>query len=273
MFTPLASVLPLAARAAACFPSSSSTYGLNLIWRRAPSPPAAALGRVVALGCAGRLPRRVAATRSSSTRSVSPAARRATLTPCRSTRRSSLPCRSSDGGRRCPHRRQGSRAGLRDVCRRGAIARRRRGQIAHPRNLEGVELPPNVRRAQSALVTELRERTRDARVRRRAAASGTTTRSAPKAAGSRRCSRRWRWRRPIVATDRAILRDYVDDGVEALLVPAEDPLRCASGHRAGTRRRRARARHLAAPRVRGSSGLTRTRGFAAGLAPVLRAVV
>ena len=30
--------------------------------------------------------------------------------------------------------------------------------------------------------------------------------------------------RPVVATERAILRDYVDDGVEALIVPPEDPV-------------------------------------------------
>ena len=78
--------------------------------------------------------------------------------------------------------------------------------------------------------------------------------------------------RPVVATERAILRDYVDDGVEALLVPAEDP----------TAMREAVERVLGDPelaRSLGAAGRARverahtTRGFAAQLAPLFRSVV
>jgi glycosyltransferase involved in cell wall biosynthesis len=78
--------------------------------------------------------------------------------------------------------------------------------------------------------------------------------------------------RPIVASERAILRDYVEDGVEALLVPAEDP----------EAMREAIERVLADPELARSLGTAaRTRVeranassvFAAGLAPLLRAVV
>jgi glycosyltransferase involved in cell wall biosynthesis len=78
--------------------------------------------------------------------------------------------------------------------------------------------------------------------------------------------------KPIVASDRAILRDYVDDGVEALVVPAEDPAAM----------REAVDRVLADPELARSLGAAaRARveransssGFAAGLAPLLRSVV
>jgi glycosyltransferase involved in cell wall biosynthesis len=78
--------------------------------------------------------------------------------------------------------------------------------------------------------------------------------------------------RPIVASERAILRDYVEDGVEALLVPAEDPAAM----------REAIERVLADPELARSLGAAaRARVeranassvFAAGLAPLLRAVV
>jgi glycosyltransferase involved in cell wall biosynthesis len=78
--------------------------------------------------------------------------------------------------------------------------------------------------------------------------------------------------RPIVASERAILHDYVDDGVEALLVPAEDPASM----------REAIERVLADPELARSLGAAaRARVeranassvFAAGLAPLLRSVV
>jgi glycosyltransferase involved in cell wall biosynthesis len=78
--------------------------------------------------------------------------------------------------------------------------------------------------------------------------------------------------RPIVASERAILRDYVEDGVEALIVPAEDP----------EAMREAIQRVLADPelaRSLGSAARARVERanassvFAAGLAPLLRAVV
>jgi glycosyltransferase involved in cell wall biosynthesis len=78
--------------------------------------------------------------------------------------------------------------------------------------------------------------------------------------------------KPIVASDRAILHDYVDDGVEALLVPPEDPpaLRAAVERVLGDPDL---ARSLgAAARARVERAHT-SRGFAAQLAPVLRSVV
>ena len=78
--------------------------------------------------------------------------------------------------------------------------------------------------------------------------------------------------KPIVASDRAILHDYVDDGVEAVLVPPEDPaaLRAAIERVLGDREL---ARRLgAAARARVERELT-SPIFASRLAPVLRSVV
>jgi len=78
--------------------------------------------------------------------------------------------------------------------------------------------------------------------------------------------------RPIVASNRAILHDYVSDGVEALLVPPEDAtaLRAAIDRVLGDPEL---ARSLgAAARARVESSHT-SRGFAARLAPLLRSVV
>jgi glycosyltransferase involved in cell wall biosynthesis len=78
--------------------------------------------------------------------------------------------------------------------------------------------------------------------------------------------------KPIVATERAILRDYVEDGVDALLVPPEDP---------GAMREaivRVLSDRVLAERL-GASARARverehtTRRFAARLAPLLTSVV
>ena len=78
--------------------------------------------------------------------------------------------------------------------------------------------------------------------------------------------------RPIVATERAILRDYLEDGVEALVVPAEDPAALRGAiERVLTDPELARSLGAAArARVERSNPSS---GFAAGLAPLLRAVV
>jgi glycosyltransferase involved in cell wall biosynthesis len=78
--------------------------------------------------------------------------------------------------------------------------------------------------------------------------------------------------KPIVASDRAILHDYVDDGVDAILVPPEDPvalrdaveLVLADPERAHSLGAAARAR---VERSHTSPG------FAAQLAPLLRSVL
>ena len=76
--------------------------------------------------------------------------------------------------------------------------------------------------------------------------------------------------RPVVASDRAILHDYVEDGVSALLVPPEDPAALAA----------AIGRVLAEPALGASVGLAgraqveaglTSAHFAAGLAPILTA--
>ena len=71
----------------------------------------------------------------------------------------------------------------------------------------------------------------------------------------------------VVATDRAILRDYVDDGVEALIVPPEDPsaLRGAIERVLGDDELATRLGAAARSRVERSHT---TRGFAARIAPM-----
>ncbi len=75
--------------------------------------------------------------------------------------------------------------------------------------------------------------------------------------------------RPLVVTDRGIMRDYVSDGVEALVVPPEDPtaLREAIARVLGDRALAARLG--AAARRRVETGL-RSQDFASGIAPLLR---
>jgi glycosyltransferase involved in cell wall biosynthesis len=78
--------------------------------------------------------------------------------------------------------------------------------------------------------------------------------------------------RPVVASERAILRDYVEDGVDALLVPPEDPtaLREAIERVLGDRDL---AESLGAAARRRVQRAHTSSGFAAKLAPVLRSVV
>ena len=75
----------------------------------------------------------------------------------------------------------------------------------------------------------------------------------------------------IVASDRPVLRDYVDDGVHALLVPPEDPRALGEGIARVLRDRKLAAALGSAARARVDEGLT-TRHFAAALAPILRSV-
>jgi glycosyltransferase involved in cell wall biosynthesis len=141
--------------------------------------------------------------------------------------------------------------------------------IALPRNLVGVTLPANAL-ARHVGITQLRTLYAQASCvvvpQRRetyafGADGGITVLLEAMAMG-----------RPIVASDRAILRDYVDDGVEALLVPPEDP----AALRAAIQRLLddpELARSLgSAARARVERAYT-SRDFAARLAPVLRSVV
>jgi glycosyltransferase involved in cell wall biosynthesis len=141
--------------------------------------------------------------------------------------------------------------------------------IALPRNLVGVTLPANAL-ARQVGITQLRTLYSQASCvvvpQRRetyafGADGGITVLLEAMAMG-----------KPIVASDRAILRDYVDDGVEALLVPPEDP----AALRAAIQRLLddpELARSLgSAARARVERAHT-SRDFAARLAPVLRSVV
>lgn len=143
--------------------------------------------------------------------------------------------------------------------------------VTLPRNLDAVRLPPNVRVLTNISSVELRDlyvRADCVVVAQRrddfvygSEGGGLTTLLEGMA-----------MERPVVATERAIFRDYVDDGVEGLVVPAEDPaaMRAAIERVLGDPEL---ARSLgAAGRARVERAHT-TRGFAAQLAPVLRDVV
>lgn len=143
--------------------------------------------------------------------------------------------------------------------------------VTLPRNLEGVRLPPNVRVLTNVPSTELRDLYARADCvvvaqRRDEFAYGS------EGGGLTTLLEGMAMERPVVATERAIFRDYVDDGVEGLVVPAEDPAAM----------RAAIERTLADPGLAqslGAAGRARverahtTRGFAAQLAPLLRNVV
>ena len=137
-----------------------------------------------------------------------------------------------------------------------------------PRNLDGVSLPPGVR-ARFVDPLELRE------LYRRAACVVLPQRRANYPYGSEgggltALLEAMASARPVVASDRPILHDYVDDGKQALLVPPESPeaLRDAI---ARTLDDRDLAISLgAAGRSRVEGELT-TRHFAASIAPILRA--
>jgi glycosyltransferase involved in cell wall biosynthesis len=143
--------------------------------------------------------------------------------------------------------------------------------VAHPRNLEGALPPPNARVVQGLPFTELRALYARAAVvvlpqRRDDFAYGS------EGGGLTALLEAMAMGRPVVASERAILRDYVEDGVDALVVPPEDPeaLRAAVER---VLRDPELARSLgAAARARVERAHT-SRGFAAELAPVLRSVV
>jgi glycosyltransferase involved in cell wall biosynthesis len=138
-----------------------------------------------------------------------------------------------------------------------------RAEIAAlPRNLEGVSLPPNAH-AHWPSLPELRElyaRAGCIVIPQHAedflygADGGLTVLLEAMAMG-----------RPIVATDRSMIREYVEDGVEALLVPPNDP----AALRAAIERALGDDRLGPAGRARVERELT-SRHFAERLAPVLQ---
>ena len=138
---------------------------------------------------------------------------------------------------------------------------------AYPRNLEGVELPPGTR-ARAVSSAELRELFAGAACvvvpqRRQEYAYGS------EGGGLTSLLETLAMARPLVASDRPILHDYVADGETALLVPPEEPeaLAAAIGRVLGNAEL---ARRLgAAGRARVEAELT-TRHFAKRIAPILR---
>ena len=148
--------------------------------------------------------------------------------------------------------------------------------VDHPRNLEGVRLPATRHGAQQLASVDGAARAAYGQagcvvVPQRARRA---TRTAPRAAASRRCSRRWRWskadRRHAIARSSATTSTT---DVEALARAARGSGGDARRDRARARRPRAGARARSPPVAPASSGRTRRDGFAARLAPLLRDVV
>jgi glycosyltransferase involved in cell wall biosynthesis len=143
--------------------------------------------------------------------------------------------------------------------------------VTMPRNLEGVRLPANVNVLRNIPTTELRNLYVRADVvvvaqRRDEFVYGS------EGGGLTTLLEGMAMERPVVATERAIFRDYVDDGVEGLVVPAEDPaaMRAAIERLLGDAELRSRLGTAGRARVERDHT---SRGFAAQLAPVLRDVV
>jgi glycosyltransferase involved in cell wall biosynthesis len=108
--------------------------------------------------------------------------------------------------------------------------------VAHPRNLEGVRLPPNVQTTYGLSWSDLRSAYAGAAcvvlpLRRPEYPFGT------EGSGLTALLEAMASARPLVVTDRAIFRDYVADGESCVAVPAEDPAALASaiGRIAGDR--------------------------------------
>jgi len=143
--------------------------------------------------------------------------------------------------------------------------------VALPRNVDGAALPPNVAFKSRLPVGELRRLYAESSCfvlaqRREDFLFGT------EAGGLTALVEAMAMAKPIVATERAVIHDYVDDGVEALIVPAEDPLALRGAIERVLADRALAQRLGAAARARVERSHT-TRGFAAQLAPLLRDVV
>ena len=140
---------------------------------------------------------------------------------------------------------------------------------AYPRNLEGVRLPAGTR-ARAVPPAELRELYADAACvvvpqRRQGYPYGS------EGGGLTSLLETLAMARPLVATDRPILHDYVTHEETALLVPPEEPERLAAAIRRVLEDAELARRLGAAARARVEAELT-TRHFAERLAPILRAV-
>ena len=151
VFTPLAGLLPLAARGRR-LPVVVINFGLNLIWRRASSARRGLLrrslrsaARIICLGEAQRDELVAAA-------SLDPERVLSMVIPVDD--RFFSPSAQPDDGRTRPHASaRTSRGTTRRSPRRCARSTSTRSLVAHPRNLDGVDLPPNAIPAQRRLAT------------------------------------------------------------------------------------------------------------------------
>ncbi len=267
VFTPLANVFPLAARARR-LPVVVVNYGLNLIWRRASPRRRALLGRSLRTAarvvCLGESQRQelIAAV-------GAPEADVLTLL---------LPVDADFFSPAAGPTGEPTVLTVgKDLARDFATFLTAVGPLdvslqltTHPRNLEGLELPSNARIGPLSWM-ELRESyARAACVVLPQRHDGYPFGS--EGGGLTALLEAMAMGKPIVASNRAIIRDYVQDGVEALLVPPEDPaaLREAVERVLGDHELAGRLGSAARARVEHAHT---TPAFAARLAPVLRAVV
>jgi glycosyltransferase involved in cell wall biosynthesis len=140
--------------------------------------------------------------------------------------------------------------------------------VAHPRNLQGLNVPSHVHADDGLPSVELR----DLYARAACVVVAQHRDGYPygsEAGGLTALLEAMAMAKPVVATDRAILRDYVEDGTDALLVPPEDPAALRGAVERVLGDPELAARLGAAGRARVERAHT-TRGMAAQLAPLLR---
>ena len=143
--------------------------------------------------------------------------------------------------------------------------------VAHPRNIEGLDLPANVDVQSDLPYRELRS------AYARAGCVVVPQHADDYAFGSEgggltALLEAMAMGKAIVASDRAVLRDYVEDGVEAILVPPGDPAALREAIEGVLGDRELAASLGAAARGRVEREFTST-VFASRLAPLLRSVV
>lgn len=264
VFTPLAALFPLAARARRRLGIVVVDYGLNLIWRRA-SPARRRLlraslrsaDRVVCLGESQRA-------QLAEWGVVDESKLETLLVPVDAAWFTAAP----PGGRTVLSVGKDLARDFGTLARAAETLDARVDVVAHPRNVAGLELPRNVRVRSGIAARELRDayaRAGCVVLPQRADSYGYGS----EGGGLTALLEAMASARPIVATGRAILRDYVTDGVDALVVPPEDPaaLREAVARVLGDPELAARLGAAARARVERAHT---TPGFARQLAPLLR---
>jgi glycosyltransferase involved in cell wall biosynthesis len=263
-FTPLAGLFPLAARARRRPRVVVVNFGLCTIWERSSrarrATLSASLRSVAAVVCLGEWQR---------ARLEEQTGARATTALLGIDERYFAPRPAVPGGE--PYVLAVGKDLARDYGTFAEAVRRigvRAEIAAYPRNLDGVRLPPRTR-ARAVSAAKLRELYAGAACvvvpqRRQGYPYGS------EGGGLTALLETLAMARPLVATDRPILHDYVTEGETALLVPPEEPEALAAAVRR-VLEDDALARRLGeAGRARVDAGLT-TRRFAERIAPILRA--